>query len=146
LTIHYDAHIFESSVNQAVEDEANAPAHWYKAVQLYRSDFLPYIDTPWVQERREALKNKYAQALIGLGRLYRGADEPDKALGYLQRAIRQKPDWEDVHQDVMLLYSQLGRRDEAIAQYKQLERTLKAMFNIQPSKDTRRLFEVISLL
>ncbi len=43
LTIHYDAHIFESSVNQAVEDEANAPAHWYHAVQLYRSDFLPYV-------------------------------------------------------------------------------------------------------
>jgi DNA-binding SARP family transcriptional activator len=92
------------------------------------------------------LKNRYAQALIGLGRLYRGLNEYDKALGYLQRALRQKPDWEDVHQDVMMIYSQQGRQKDAIAQYKQLERTLKAMFNIQPSKDTRRLYEVIAAL
>jgi DNA-binding SARP family transcriptional activator len=146
LSIHYDARLFEIAVEQAIEDEDNAPAHWYRAVQLYRSDFLPYVRTPWVQERREVLKNRYAQALIGLGRLYRGLNEYDKALGYLQRALRQKPDWEDVHQDVMMIYSQQGRQKDAIAQYKQLERTLKAMFNIQPSKDTRRLYEVIAAL
>jgi DNA-binding SARP family transcriptional activator len=113
---------------------------------LYRSEFLPYIRTPWVQERREILKNRYAQALIGLGRFYRGLNEYDQALGYLLRALRQKPDWEDVHQDVMMIYSQQGRQKDAIEQYRQLERTLKAMFGIQPSKDTRRLFEVISAL
>ncbi len=146
LSIHYDARLFETAIEQAIEDEDNAPAHWYRAVQLYRSEFLPYVRTPWVQERREVIKNKYAQALINLGRLYRGLNEYDKSLGYLQRALRQKPDWEDVHQDVMMIYSQLGRQKDAIAQYKQLERTLKAMFNIQPSKDTRRLYEVIAAL
>jgi len=146
LSIHYDAAIFENAVNQAIEDEANAPAHWYKAVQLYRSDFLPYVQTPWVQERREALKNRYAQALIGLGRLHRGLNEYDQALGYLLRALNQKPDWEDVHQDVMMIYAQQGRQEDVITQYRQLERTLKAMFGIQPSKDTRRLFEAISAL
>jgi DNA-binding SARP family transcriptional activator len=146
LSIHYDARLFETAVEQAIEDEEHAPAHWYRAVQLYRSEFLPYVGTPWVQERREALKNKYAQALIGLGRLYRGLNEYDQALGYLLRALRQKPDWEDVHQDVMMIYSQQGRQKEAIAQYRLLERTLKAMFGIQPSKDTRRLYEVIAAL
>jgi DNA-binding SARP family transcriptional activator len=146
LSIHYDAHLFEIAVEQAIEDEDNAPAHWYRAVQLYRSDFLPYVRTPWVQERREILKNRYAQALIGLGRMYRGINEYDRALGYLLRALRLKPDWEDVHRDVMLIYSQQGRQKDAIAQYQQLERTLKAMFNIQPSKDTRRLYEVIAAL
>jgi DNA-binding SARP family transcriptional activator len=146
LSIHYDARLFETAAEQAIEDEDNAPAHWYRAVQLYRSEFLPYVNTPWAQERREVLRNRYAQALIGLGRLYRGLNEYDQALGYLLRALRQKPDWEDVHQDVMMIYSQQGRQKEAIAQYKQLERTLKAMFGIQPSKETRRLYEVISAL
>jgi DNA-binding SARP family transcriptional activator len=73
-------------------------------------------------------------------------NEYDTALGYLLRALRQKPDWEDVHRDVMMIYSQQGQPREAIEQYRQLEKTLKAMFNIAPTKDTRRLYEVIALM
>jgi DNA-binding SARP family transcriptional activator len=144
LSVHYDVRVFENAMNQATEYEQDAPGHWYQAVQLYRSDFLPDIHTPWVEARREVLKNKYAQALIGLGRYHRGLNELDKALGYLLRALHQKPDWEDVHQDVMMIYYQQGRRDDAITQYKQLERTLVRMFGIKPGKDTRHLYDVIS--
>src|SRR5690554_3125381 len=88
LSIHYDAHLFESAVDQAIEDEDNAPYLWYKAVQLYRDEYLPYIDMPWVNERRDTLRQKYARALIGLGRFHRGLNELDAALGYLLRALR----------------------------------------------------------
>ncbi len=143
LSIHYDAHTFETAVEEAIELEQQSPANWYLAVQLYRSEYLPYIHTPWVKARRDELKHKYAQALIGLGRYHRGMDELDAALGYLLRALREKPDWEDVHQDVMMIYYQQGRRDDAIEQYKMLQKTLQTMFGIQPSKDTRHLYDVI---
>lgn len=144
LSVHYDARIFENSVTSAIEDEENAPALWYRAIQLYRSDYLPYIKTPWVAARREELKNKYAQALIGLGRYHRALNEPDRALGYLLRALREKPDWEDVHQDVMTIFFQQGRPQDAITQYHLLERTLYKMFGIKPSSDTQNLYEVIA--
>jgi len=144
LSVHYDVRVFETAVQAAIEAEGNAPAHWYQAVQVYRADFLPDVHTPWVEARRAELKNKYAQALIGLGRYHRSRDELDAALGYLLRALREKPDWEDVHQDVMLIYYQQGRRADAIDQYKQLTQTLQRMFSIQPSKDTRELYNVIS--
>ena len=144
LSVHYDVRNFETSVQEAVEAEGQSPASWYQAVQLYRSDFLPGIRLPWVEARREALKHKYAQALIGLGRYHRGLSELDHALGYLLRALREKPDWEDVHRDVMMIYYQQGRREDAISQYHQLEKTLDVMFGIQPSKDTRHLYEVIT--
>jgi len=67
----------------------------------------------------------------------------DHALGYLLRALREKPDWEDVHRDVMMIYQQQGRIGDAVAQYRQLERTLARMFKIAPSKETRRLFDTI---
>ncbi len=143
LSVHYDVRHFERAVDQAAQSEQDAPALWYRAVQLYRSDYLPYIDMPWVRERREQLRSKYAQALIGLGRYHRGLNEPDLALGYLLRALREKPDWEDVHQDVMSIYIQQGRRDDAVAQYHLLEQTLDRMFHIKPGKDTRRLYDVI---
>ncbi|MBN1564787.1 MAG: bacterial transcriptional activator domain-containing protein [Anaerolineae bacterium] len=144
LNIHYDAQLFEDAVDQAIEDEDNAPYLWYKAIQLYRDEYLPYINMPWVNERREALQHKYARALIGLGRFHRGLNELDAALGYLLRALREKPDWEDVHQDVMMIYSQQGRIDDAQRQYTQLTKTLQSMFGIKPSKDTIRLYEVIT--
>ncbi len=144
LTIHYDVKLFEEAVEAAIENELDAPNLWYQAIQLYRSDFLPYIDMPWVRERRTALQQKYAQALINLGRYYRGLNDLDMALGYLMRAVRVKPDWEDVHQDVMLIYSQQGRKADAVRQYHQLQATLKDMFGIKPTKDTTRLFELIS--
>ncbi len=74
----------------------------------------------------------------------RALNEPDKALGYLLRALREKPDWEDVHQDVIMIYFQQGRRDDAVAQYRHLVEVLDRMFGIKPSKDTRRLYDVIS--
>jgi DNA-binding SARP family transcriptional activator len=144
LSVHYDVRVFESSVHAAIEAEGNAPANWYQAIQVYRADYLPEVRTPWVEARRAELKNKYAQALIGLGRYHRSRDEFDAALGYLLRALREKPDWEDVHQDVMLIYYQQGRRADAIDQYQQLTRTLHKMFGIQPSKDTRELYNVVS--
>jgi DNA-binding SARP family transcriptional activator len=144
LSIHYDAHLFESAVDQAIEDEENAPYLWYEAVQLYRDEYLPYIHMPWVNERRDILRHKYAQALIGLGRFHRGLNELESALGYLLRALREKPDWEDVHQDVMMIYSQQGRIEDARHQYAQLTETLDDMFGIKPSKDTTRLYEVIT--
>lgn len=144
LTIHYDARVFEDLVDAAIDNEQDAPAMWARAIEFYRSDFLPYIDMPWVIERRASLQQKYAQALINLGRHYRDQHDLDRALGYLMRAVRVKPDWEDVHQDVMLIYSQQGRKEDARRQYRLLEETLGRMFGIKPTKDTQRLFQSIT--
>ncbi|MGQ9849940.1 MAG: bacterial transcriptional activator domain-containing protein [Aggregatilineaceae bacterium] len=143
LNIHYDVRLFQSALSAAIEYEDEAPALWYKAVQLYRTPFLPDINLPWVLQRREELQSKYAQALINLGRYHYRRGELDKALGYLLRALREKPDWEDVHRDVMAIYAQQGRVDDAVAQYHHLERILQRMFKIAPSQETRRLLETI---
>lgn len=144
LTVHYDVRLFEEALTTAMDGGPDAPHLWYQAVQLYRSDFLPYVTKPWVEERRATLQQKYAQALINLGRYYRGLGELDRALGFLLTALHVKPDWEDVHQDVMMIYHQEGRKEDAVAQYHRLEATLRAMFNIAPTENTRRVFEVIA--
>src|SRR5690606_29281835 len=81
LSVHYDVRLFENSVHDAIEAEGQSAADWYQAVQLYRSEYLPGIHTPWVEARRAELQHKYAQALIGLGRYHRGLNELDQALG-----------------------------------------------------------------
>lgn len=144
LNVLYDAGLFDKAIQNALENEQEAATYWYQAVQLYRSDFLPYISMPWVEARREQLKHRYAQALIGLGRYHRARGEIDEALGYLGRALREKPDWEDVHRDVMMIHYQLGEREQAIAQYDQLTQTLNRMFGIKPTTETHELYNVIA--
>jgi DNA-binding SARP family transcriptional activator len=146
LSVHYDVRIFEGAVDQAGEFEDEAPRLWQLAVGLYRSDYLPYITMPWVRERREALRTKFAQALIGLGRHHRAQGEPEKALGLLLRALREKPDWEDVHKDVLSIYIEQGRRDDAAAQYRQLERTLDRMFGVKPGQNMRSMYDTIQAM
>jgi two-component SAPR family response regulator len=146
LSVHYDTRVFENALADAIENEQQAPSDWYKAISVYRTEFLKDVRTPWAETRRESLKHKYTQALINLGRFHRGLGELDIALGYLARAVREKPDWEDVHRDVMMIYYQQGRREEAIQQYKQIQKTLQTMFNIQPSRETRNLYDVISAI
>ncbi len=119
------------------------PDIWYRAIRLYRSQFLHNIDMPWIARRREELKLTYAESLIGVGRLYKALGDTEHAISYYLRALREVPQREDIHRDVMSLYEGRGERDKAIAQYKVLSDTLKRTLNITPSKATRTLYNML---
>lgn len=143
VNVMYDAREFEEMVELALAgSEELAPARWYRAIQLYRHPYLEGLDMPWIVEKREQLRDSFAQALIGLGRMYRHLREPERALGYFLRAVSEKPDREDVHRNIMQIYYESGRIADAIAQYKTLEGTLKRKFNITPSQETRALYDL----
>ncbi len=143
VNIMYDAREFEKQIEEALagSDEV-APAKWYRAVQLYRHPYLEGLDMPWMLEKREKLRNDFAQALIGLGRMHRAMGELDRALGYFLRAVAEKPDREDVHRNIMTIYHDQGRIKDVQAQYKLLESTLKRTLGIAPSTETRAMLEL----
>lgn len=145
VNVLYDAREFETQIEEAISGpEELAPAKWYRAVQLYRHPYLEGVDMDWVVEKREQLRNGFASALIGLGRLHSRLNETDRALGYFLRAAAEKPDREDVHRNIMQLYSELDRTKEIVAQYKTLESVLKRKLGITPSQETRALYEVLT--
>jgi two-component SAPR family response regulator len=139
----YDAREFEQQIEGALTGPDDlAPAKWYRAVQLYRHPYLERLHMPWMVEKREKLRNSYAQALIGLGRMHRALGEPERALGYFFRAVAERPDREDVHRNIMNIYHEAGRTKDVVAQYKLLESILKRSLNITPSVETRALYEL----
>lgn len=145
VNVLYDAREFEIQVEEAISGpEELAPAKWYRAVQLYRHPYLEGVDMDWVVEKREQLRNGFASALIGLGRLHRQLDEPTRALGYFLRAAAEKPDREDVHRNIMQLYGEMERTKDIVAQYKTLESVLKRKLGITPSQETRALYEMLT--
>jgi DNA-binding SARP family transcriptional activator len=144
MTIHYDAASFEESCRQGeIRSDRSAIEQWYSAIKLYRTEYLHKFDMPWIRERREYLKLKYVEALVGVARLYKSLGELDKAIHFYLRALREVPQREDIHRDLMTIYAGQHEREKALAQYAALEDILQKTLHIKPSKATRLLYDLL---
>ncbi len=144
LEIHYDVKNFEKEVATGSEGGAESIETWYRAIRLYRTEFLHTTEMPWIDERREHLRLTYASALISVGRIFKSLNETDKAISFYLRALREVPQREDIHRDVMTIYEGRGERDKAVAQYKALKDILKRTLGITPSSATRTLYSMLT--
>ncbi len=145
VDLSYDVGQFTRSIEEAMmADEREEVRHWQRAVDLYRAPFLHRLDMDWAIERRKDLRVQHAQALIGLGRIKQANREFDLALKYYGTALRETPEREDIHRQVMELHYQQGNIDGAVAQFRQLERSLRETLNIGPSPETLKLYNLIT--
>jgi two-component SAPR family response regulator len=143
---HYDVSDFQDAIEQsmiATSDEKEKDL-LIRAIELYKEPFLQTVSMQWVGDRREHLKQLYAQALIGMARLHKRNHELRHALGYFARALKETPEREDLHREVMMIYMEQNHYDDAYRQYTTLERILDQLLGIGPSSETRDLFEMIN--
>ncbi|MBC8100950.1 MAG: hypothetical protein H7Y11_16030 [Armatimonadetes bacterium] len=138
---HYDVADFQEALEQALvaTDERKEENLYLRAIDLYKSPFLQTINMRWVDDRREHLRSMYSQALIGIGRVHHRRGESEKALGYYIRSLKETPEREDIHREVIRLYLQLGMVHDARIQYQRLEETLSTTVGIAPSRESREL-------
>jgi two-component SAPR family response regulator len=142
---HYDVVEFEQAVGTAVmsDDENQQRKLYERAVHLYKGDFLLTMEMRWVKARREKLRLLYVDSLIGLARITKRQNDHEISLGYYVRALREVPLREDVHRDIITLYMKLGRKSDAVEQYRTLERLLNETLQVTPSKESRKLYEKV---
>lgn len=142
---HYDVFDFEEAVEGALmsEDAHEREILFSHAIDIYKAPFLHTVDLPWVKARREQLQEMYAEALIGMARLQANKEEWELALGFFTRALKEAPQREDIHRDVMQIYLNLGQADDAKAQYKVLKDHLKKTVGVPPSSESQALFDSI---
>lgn len=143
---HYDVRAFQDALDSSLQANSDDEEIDYlnRAIDLYRGPFLQDKEMPWMQERRVELRQKYAQALISMGRLKQRNELLDDALGFYIRALKETPEREDIHREVMMIYEDQNRRQDAISQYQQLERILDTNYQIRPSRESRELYERIT--
>lgn len=142
---HYDVFDFEQAIESALmSDDAHEKEVLYgHAIDIYKAPFLHTIKLPWVAARRKQLLLMYAEALIGMANLRAANGQWEHALGAYTRAIKEVPEREDIHRQVMEMYINLGRSDDARQHYVVLERLIKRKFGIAPSMETRELVQSI---
>jgi len=110
---------------------------------LYKAPFLQDTSMEWMDTRRDHLRQLNAQALIGLGRLNKRRGNHVDALGFFIRSLKETPEREDIHREIMNIYLRLGRKEDARAQYRQLTDILRTTLNINPSRESQDLFKLI---
>jgi DNA-binding SARP family transcriptional activator len=86
----------------------------------------------------------FVEALIGLARIYKAANRHEEALGYFIRTLKEEPQREDIFREIMNLYHVMGYKDEALRQYRLLEKRIRDTLGVSPSQETRAVYEKIS--
>jgi two-component SAPR family response regulator len=142
---HYDVSDFQAAIERAMVtgDEREEHELLTQAIDLYKAPFLQTVSMRWTEERRDQLRQLYSQALISMARIHKRRDDLAGALGYFVRSLRETPEREDIHREVMSIYVKMDRPEDARMQYQALERILNETLGITPSRESREMYELI---
>jgi putative nucleotidyltransferase with HDIG domain/PAS domain S-box-containing protein len=143
LEYFYDVETFESRIEAArqepeIQQKIN---HYIRAVQEYDGDYLPEIDQIWATTDRERYRLMYLDSLYRLAELHHEQGELGLALRYCNQALEEDSVFEEVHRLIMIIQAEQGNRAEVIRQYKTCQASFDEKFNMQPSQQTRELYE-----
>lgn len=143
-----DAYELESLVEQAKLLSPRTPQAeylWTRASELYRGDFLPELDFEWADAYRELLRERYLEALIGLGNCARARHDFQGAVTIFKRALSHDAYREDVHRLIMTCYAEQGEPTQVQKYYAELQQFMSDELAIEPSRETRALVQTLSI-
>src|SRR5262249_11050655 len=139
IDIWCDAQELESLVKQArllPLNDARTEDLWRRASELYRGEFLPWLDSGWIAPLRVSLRENFLEALIGLGQCARARKDYRDAIRTFHNALEHEPYREDIHRTIMLCYAEQGEKQKILKHLHTLQRLLRQELGIEPSPET----------
>lgn len=113
------------------------------ALRLYRGSFLADdLDAQWSVSLRERLRGRFVRAVLGSAEGLEADGRYEEAIDLYARGLDADDLVESFYQGLMRCYRSLGRSAEARATYRRLCRTLAANIGVEPSVESRRLFDL----
>ncbi|MGB1288389.1 MAG: AfsR/SARP family transcriptional regulator [Aggregatilineales bacterium] len=146
FNIRYDVMDFVELLMQGRNPQRSSEdrlALWEQAEKLYQGPFLHGHRDAWILDRRAAFHEGYLETLISIANIHQENNKGDVALQYFQKALDDNYQRQDIHQSVMQLYADMGRRPEAIKHYQNLEKTFNDK-GIMIEPHTQQLYTDIS--
>jgi DNA-binding SARP family transcriptional activator len=113
-----------------------------EASDLYQGDFVEdLLEGEWFLLRREDLRRKYLDALLGLGQLCFTQQEYARAAEVYRRALEKDEVLEQAHRELMRCYARLGERGQALRHYQTLEQMMHDELGSSPAAESVALYE-----
>ena len=130
--------------HEAASELGAALQSYEQLSSLYRAELLPgdlYDD--WFAELREYYRIAFVNAMLAAASILMGADDPGNALVYVRRAIQTDSLREDLYQVALRCQIAAGQRSGAIDTYLQCRSKLADDLGLDPSAETRALYDQI---
>lgn len=138
-----DAAEFEKALRLARQKAGAEPdaciGFLQRAVTLYQGELLPGYYEEWILSERERLANAHRASLRLAATLLERRGDYEPALDMALRAVSSDPLDEEMHCSLLRLYVALGRTDNALRHYQELERLLREEMDVAPLPETRAL-------
>ncbi len=115
------------------------------AVNLYRGDLCENLYDDWLVPERERLREKYIAALERLIENFERAQDVRAALEYAQQLLRADALREETYRVWMRLLAQNGDRAGVVRAYNLCITTLERELDVEPSVETKQLYEKLVL-
>ena len=135
-----DADRFQQLAESALRSEDLGA--YEAALAAYGGELLPedrYED--WCAERRDFLSGLHIRLLLGLSQALENRGAFGASIDPLREALQHDPTREDVHRRLMVLYAEMGSRDQAVRQYQLCHDVLRRELDLAPEKATVALFQ-----
>jgi two-component SAPR family response regulator len=140
IQLSYDTALFtqmiQDSAVMGLEESVNLAR---QAIDLYRGDFLTSMDMKWTQRRRLDLRQTYGEALMALAKTTEKLGNHEEALGLYLQASATNRQREDLVQNIMRLYHELGKPKDALYVYHRLQEELRASLDVAPARSLQEL-------
>lgn len=116
-------------------------SEWFNQVEtLYTGALLKGKSYEWVSGKTRRLEQEYIGLMELAARFHLDRNERQQSLHYFEEILKLDPLREDIHQEIIHLYIQLGRWNEAFRRYEQLEETLLQELGTMPDPKLKALF------
>jgi DNA-binding SARP family transcriptional activator len=123
-----------------------------KIKSIYKGEFLEgfYINkcpefNDWVFFERERLQKIYFEVLHRLTKLYKSSGNYFKSIEILNEMLKINPLQEELYEELIKNYLELGDRGSALNQFKRCSNILRDELNISPNESIRKLhYDIIN--
>lgn len=143
-----DVAVFEKTVRHArqLTEDNQAIAHYEKAVDLYRGDFLVDLGSviSWHWREQERLRELFLDALEELGLLYEQQEQDHSARNIYLKALAIDPCRETACRQLMQMCLRQNNRTAALAHFQRLDQALQTELGVVPSEEIRELYHYIN--
>lgn len=145
--IDCDLYEFEELFRQMrrTPEHRHDPERFERMDALYAGELLKDRHYEWAFARARQLEMDFIAMLDTAARYHAKIEQPLRALYYFERILQLDPIREDVYREIILLYLSLGRKSDALRQYRTLEKVLDEELGSKPSAEIERMIRTAEL-